>query len=92
MMRQTNPRTVHVEEDIKFVPVVVAAEDLGLLSWESEGTEVAEWLRARGVVAFVLNYRLMDTGATEASRLQNPGPALRRPALRRTASFVWATS
>jgi acetyl esterase/lipase len=35
------------------------------LSWESEGTEVAEWLRARGVAAFVLKYRLMDTGATE---------------------------
>jgi acetyl esterase/lipase len=35
------------------------------LEWESEGTEVAEWLRARGVAAFVLKYRLMDTGATE---------------------------
>src|SRR5262249_37036562 len=31
----------------------------------SEGTAVAEWLRARGVTAFVLKYRLMDTGATE---------------------------
>src|SRR5262249_23921148 len=29
MMRQTNRRTVGVEEDIEFVPVVVAAEDLG---------------------------------------------------------------
>jgi acetyl esterase/lipase len=35
------------------------------LDWESEGTEVAEWLRARGVAAFVLKYRLMDTGASE---------------------------
>src|SRR5262245_5289955 len=35
------------------------------LSWESEGSEVAEWLRSRGVAAFVLKYRLMDTGATE---------------------------
>jgi len=35
------------------------------LSWESEGTEVAEWLRARGVAAFVLKYRLIDTGETE---------------------------
>lgn len=34
------------------------------LSWESEGTEVAEWLRARGVAAFVLRYRLKHTGAT----------------------------
>jgi acetyl esterase/lipase len=35
------------------------------LAWESEGSEVAEWLRARGVAAFVLKYRLMDTGTTE---------------------------
>jgi acetyl esterase/lipase len=34
------------------------------LSWDSEGTEVAEWLRARGVAAFVLKYRLVDTGTT----------------------------
>ncbi len=36
------------------------------LSWQSEGTEVAQWLRDRGVAAFVLKYRLLDTGATEA--------------------------
>ncbi len=35
------------------------------LSWESEGTEVAKWLRARGVAAFVLKYRLVDTGPTQ---------------------------
>ncbi|MCL5019294.1 MAG: alpha/beta hydrolase [Patescibacteria group bacterium] len=35
------------------------------LSWESEGTEVAEWLKERGVAAFVLKYRLINTGATE---------------------------
>lgn len=35
------------------------------LSWESEGTEVAKWLAARGIAAFVLKYRLIDTGATE---------------------------
>ncbi len=34
------------------------------LSWESEGTEIAEWFRARGVAAFVLKYRLIDTGPT----------------------------
>jgi acetyl esterase/lipase len=33
---------------------------------KSEGIEEAEWLRARGVAAFVLKHRLMDTGATEA--------------------------
>jgi putative heme-binding domain-containing protein len=35
------------------------------LSWESEGTAVAEWLRARGVAAFVLRYRLLETPASE---------------------------
>jgi hypothetical protein len=35
------------------------------LSWQSEGTEVAEWLRARGVAAFVLKYRLVETPASE---------------------------
>ncbi len=36
------------------------------LSWENEGTKVAQWLRDRGVAAFVLKYRLVDTGATQA--------------------------
>jgi acetyl esterase/lipase len=35
------------------------------LSWQTEGTEVAQWLSARGVAAFVLRYRLVDTGVTE---------------------------
>ena len=35
------------------------------LSWENEGTKVAEWLAERGAAAFVLKYRLRDSGATE---------------------------
>ncbi len=35
------------------------------LSWDSEGTLVAEWLREHGVAAFVLKYRLTDTGSEE---------------------------
>ena len=35
------------------------------LSWESEGTAVAKWLASHGVTAFVLKYRLVNTGATE---------------------------
>jgi len=35
------------------------------LSWQSEGIDVAKWLSERGVTAFVLKYRLADTGATE---------------------------
>jgi len=36
------------------------------LSWESEGTLVAQWLSAHGIAAFVLKYRLVDTGPTRA--------------------------
>jgi len=36
------------------------------LSWQNEGTEVAKWLQARGVTAFVLKYRLKETPAEEA--------------------------
>jgi acetyl esterase/lipase len=32
------------------------------LPWEHEGTEIAKWLSARGIAAFVLKYRLLDTG------------------------------
>lgn len=36
------------------------------LAYETEGTEVAEWLAARGITAFVLKYRLVSTGSTMA--------------------------
>jgi acetyl esterase/lipase len=36
------------------------------LSWDNEGTKVAQWLSERGVTAFVLKYRLVDTGSTDA--------------------------
>lgn len=35
------------------------------LSWQSEGTDVARWLSQHGVTAFVLKYRLHDSGATD---------------------------
>jgi acetyl esterase/lipase len=35
------------------------------LSWQSEGTDVARWLAQHGVTAFVLKYRLHDSGATD---------------------------
>ena len=37
------------------------------LAWEKEGIDVAKWLQERGVAAFVLKYRLIDTGPTEES-------------------------
>jgi acetyl esterase/lipase len=36
-----------------------------LLAFDTEGTMVAEWLRLHGVAAFVLKYRLADTGTVE---------------------------
>ena len=35
------------------------------LSWQSEGTEVAEWLASKGVTAFLLKYRLTNSGETQ---------------------------
>jgi len=51
------------------------------LSWESEGTLVADWLRQHGVAAFVLKYRLTDTGTDEEfQRSQSRGGAGRSAA------------
>jgi acetyl esterase/lipase len=60
--------TAYLPESSKAVGTAVIICPGGafrFLSWESEGTKVAEWLQARGVAAFVLKYRLVDTGATE---------------------------
>ncbi len=40
------------------------------LAMEKEGNAVARWLQARGVAAFVLKYRLMDSGTEEEYRAQ----------------------
>ncbi|MFO7696463.1 MAG: alpha/beta hydrolase [Anaerolineae bacterium] len=34
------------------------------LAWDHEGIQVAEWLQARGIAAFILKYRLLPTGDT----------------------------
>ncbi len=53
------------------------------LAWENEGTKVGEWLQAHGIAAFVLKYRLVDTGTDEqyaqaqkklTQALRHPGP------------------
>jgi acetyl esterase/lipase len=36
------------------------------LTWDAEGTMVAEWLRGHGVAAFVLKYRTADLGSSDA--------------------------
>ena len=44
--------------------VVCPGGGFEFLSWNNEGTAVAEWLNQRGVTAFVLKYRVADTGPT----------------------------
>jgi acetyl esterase/lipase len=43
--------------------VVAPGGGFRFLSWDSEGTDVAKWLNARGVAAFVLKYRVAETPA-----------------------------
>jgi acetyl esterase/lipase len=45
--------------------VVAPGGAFRMLSWEFEGTMVADWLQQHGVAAFVLKYRLTDTGTDE---------------------------
>ena len=44
--------------------VVCPGGGFEFLSWEHAGTEIAKWLNSRGIAAFVLKYRLIDTGPT----------------------------
>jgi|WetSurMetagenome_2_1015567.scaffolds.fasta_scaffold00472_3 acetyl esterase/lipase len=45
--------------------IVAPGGGFRFLSWQTEGTMVAEWLVKHGVAAFVLKYRVVDTGATQ---------------------------
>ena len=56
------------------------------LSWDSEGVEVAKWLMERGVSAFVLKYRLVDTGATEEEFQKRVADLFRGPNSRNTGN------
>jgi acetyl esterase/lipase len=49
---------------VKAAVIIAPGGGFRFLSWQNEGTEVAEWLVSRGVTAFVLKYRLIDTGST----------------------------
>jgi acetyl esterase/lipase len=53
--------------------IVAPGGGFRFLGWDSEGTEGAQWLRERGVAAFVLKYRLVNTGATEQEQTGNLG-------------------
>ena len=60
-----------------------------ILAWQHEGTEVAEWLAARGYTAFLLKYRVTATpadpevfarqSAAAAASLARPLPAAETP-------------
>ena len=45
--------------------VVAPGGGFAFLSWDNEGEPVAEWLAQRGVAAFVLKYRVANTGETD---------------------------
>jgi len=59
--------TVYLPEGAATGTSVVVAPGGGFryLSWDSEGTMVADWLQKHGVAAFLLKYRVMDTGTDE---------------------------
>jgi acetyl esterase/lipase len=46
------------------------------LSWDTEGLMVGEWLRRRGIAAFVLKYRTADMGADNAEFEANAGEVI----------------
>jgi acetyl esterase/lipase len=61
------------------------------LSFDKEGTDVARWLNARGVAAFVLKYRVLPTPDDDEAFLQiaaNPTP--HRPKMDRVRPMVIA--
>ncbi len=75
--------TVFLPEESKATgAAVIVAPGGGFcwLSWESEGTQVAEWLQAHGIAAFVLKYRLADMGQTEED-LQKNAQAFMQPVM-----------
>ena len=48
--------------------IVAPGGGLQILAVEHEGTEVAQWLNERGVAAFMLKYRVIETPATAEER------------------------
>jgi acetyl esterase/lipase len=66
--------TVYLPEESKATgAAVIVAPGGGFcwLSWESEGTLVAEWLQEHGIAAFILKYRLADMGQNEDELMKN---------------------
>jgi acetyl esterase/lipase len=59
--------TAHLPDPAKATGTAIIVVPGGGFSflWESDATQDAEWLAAKGVSAFVLKHRLIDTGETE---------------------------
>lgn len=59
--------TVYLPKENATGTAIIVAPGGGFrfLAWDYEGTEVAQWLADHGVAAFLLKYRVMDTGSTE---------------------------
>lgn len=60
--------TAYLPEESKATGTAVIVAPGGgfrFLSWDNEGTKVAEWLRAHGIAAFLLKYRTLDMGQTQ---------------------------
>jgi acetyl esterase/lipase len=58
--------------------IVAPGGGFHFLAWDYEGTAVAEWLAAKGVTAFVLKYRLADTGPTAETFAATMEPVMKR--------------
>jgi acetyl esterase/lipase len=58
--------------------VVAPGGGYHFLAWDYEGTEVARWLAERGVTAFLLKYRLADTGPTAETYRVAMGAVMQR--------------
>jgi len=60
--------TVFIPEESKAngtAVIVAPGGGFRFLTWDNEGTKVAEWLQSQGIAAFVLKYRLVDMGQTD---------------------------
>jgi acetyl esterase/lipase len=53
----------HAANQKKTAMIICPGGGFRFLSWQTEGTDLAKWLAARGVAVFVLKYRLVPTTA-----------------------------
>ena len=70
MLRNVSEPTLAVFKPTNSKPngvgiIVVPGGGWSLLAWEHEGTDVVEWLTAKGYTAFLLKYRVRATPPTQ---------------------------